>query len=130
MPVRTTKPSFMYGHNYSSHDIKEYDAAGFCCLPACKKFADARLRLGLVLGAPFAWHDLYPSNRHDLHGHFAGCDKSERHAYLSYPGLVLTYTTMISCLYGGYTLRSPIEAPLITREVLPETYFLLVIYYI
>jgi hypothetical protein len=29
--------------------------------------------------------------------------------------------------YGGYTLRSPIEAPLITREVLPETYFLLVI---
>jgi hypothetical protein len=30
-------------------------------------------------------------------------------------------------LYSGYTLRSPIEAPLITREVLPETYFLLVI---
>jgi hypothetical protein len=30
-------------------------------------------------------------------------------------------------LYGGYTLRSEIEAPLITREVLPETYFLLVI---
>ena len=30
-------------------------------------------------------------------------------------------------LYGGYTLRSLIEAPLITREVLPETYFLLVI---
>jgi hypothetical protein len=29
--------------------------------------------------------------------------------------------------YGGYTLRSEIEAPLITREVLPETYFLLVI---
>ena len=29
--------------------------------------------------------------------------------------------------YGGYTLRSVIEAPLITREVLPETYFLLVI---
>ena len=28
--------------------------------------------------------------------------------------------------YGGYTLRSLIEAPLITREVLPETYFLLV----
>jgi hypothetical protein len=28
--------------------------------------------------------------------------------------------------YSGYTLRSPIEAPLITREVLPETYFLLV----
>jgi hypothetical protein len=25
--------------------------------------------------------------------------------------------------YGGYTLRSEIEAPLITREVLPETYF-------
>ena len=30
-------------------------------------------------------------------------------------------------VYGGYTLRSEIEAPLITREVLPETYFLLVI---
>jgi hypothetical protein len=29
--------------------------------------------------------------------------------------------------YGGYTLRSEIEAPLITREVLPETYFLLAI---
>jgi hypothetical protein len=29
--------------------------------------------------------------------------------------------------YGGYTLRSLIEAPLITREVLSETYFLLVI---
>jgi hypothetical protein len=29
--------------------------------------------------------------------------------------------------YGGYTLRSVIEAPLITREVLHETYFLLVI---
>ena len=29
--------------------------------------------------------------------------------------------------YGGYTLRSEIEAPLITREGLPETYFLLVI---
>jgi hypothetical protein len=29
--------------------------------------------------------------------------------------------------YGGYTLRSVIEAPLITREVLLETYFLLVI---
>ena len=29
--------------------------------------------------------------------------------------------------YGGYTLRSEIEAPLITREVLPGTYFLLVI---
>jgi hypothetical protein len=29
--------------------------------------------------------------------------------------------------YGGYTLRSLIEAPLVTREVLPETYFLLVI---
>ena len=29
--------------------------------------------------------------------------------------------------YGGYILRSEIEAPLITREVLPETYFLLVI---
>jgi hypothetical protein len=27
----------------------------------------------------------------------------------------------------GYTLRSEIEAPFITREVLPETYFLLVI---
>ncbi len=32
-----------------------------------------------------------------------------------------------SATYGGYTLRSEIEAPLITREVLPETYFLLVI---
>ena len=30
-------------------------------------------------------------------------------------------------LYSGYTLRSLIEAPLITREVLPETYFLLVV---
>jgi hypothetical protein len=30
-------------------------------------------------------------------------------------------------LNSGYTLRSEIEAPLITREVLPETYFLLVI---
>ena len=30
-------------------------------------------------------------------------------------------------IYGGYTLRSEIEAPLITREVLPETYFLSVI---
>jgi hypothetical protein len=29
--------------------------------------------------------------------------------------------------YSGYTLRSEIEAPLITREVLPETYFLSVI---
>jgi hypothetical protein len=29
--------------------------------------------------------------------------------------------------FGGYTLRSVIEAPLITREVLPETYFLSVI---
>jgi hypothetical protein len=29
--------------------------------------------------------------------------------------------------YGGHTLRSVIEAPLITREVLPETYFLSVI---
>ena len=31
--------------------------------------------------------------------------------------------------YGGYTLlvRSLIEAPLITREVLPEIYFLLMI---
>jgi hypothetical protein len=29
-------------------------------------------------------------------------------------------------MYSGYTLRSEIEAPLITREVLPETYFLLV----
>ena len=29
--------------------------------------------------------------------------------------------------YGGYSLRSLIEAPLIPREVLPETYFLLVI---
>jgi hypothetical protein len=32
-----------------------------------------------------------------------------------------------TCPYSGYTLRSPIEAPLITREVLPETYYLLVI---
>jgi hypothetical protein len=30
-------------------------------------------------------------------------------------------------LYGGYTRRSEIEAPLITRKVLLETYFLLVI---
>ena len=29
--------------------------------------------------------------------------------------------------YGGYTLRSVIEAPLITREVLPKTDFLVVI---
>ena len=29
--------------------------------------------------------------------------------------------------YSGYTLRLEIEAPLITREVLPETYFLSVI---
>ena len=29
--------------------------------------------------------------------------------------------------YGGYSLRSRIEAPLISREVVPETYFLLVI---
>ena len=29
--------------------------------------------------------------------------------------------------YGGHSLRFRIEAPLITREVLPETYFLLVI---
>ena len=29
--------------------------------------------------------------------------------------------------YGGHTLRSEIEAPLITREFLPETYFLSVI---
>jgi hypothetical protein len=29
-------------------------------------------------------------------------------------------------LISGNTLRSPIEAPLISREVLPETYFLLV----
>ena len=29
--------------------------------------------------------------------------------------------------YSGITLRSEIEASLITREVLPETYFLLVI---
>jgi hypothetical protein len=28
--------------------------------------------------------------------------------------------------YGGISLRSLIEAPLITREVLPETYFLFV----
>ena len=30
-------------------------------------------------------------------------------------------------VYGGYTLRSEIEAPLINRVVLPDTYFLLVI---
>jgi hypothetical protein len=30
-------------------------------------------------------------------------------------------------LYSGTTLRSEIEAPLITREVLPEMYFLLLI---
>jgi hypothetical protein len=30
-------------------------------------------------------------------------------------------------IYSGISLRSLIEAPLITREVLPETYFLLVI---
>ena len=30
-------------------------------------------------------------------------------------------------VYGGHSLRSRIEAPLITREVVPETYFLLVI---
>ena len=29
--------------------------------------------------------------------------------------------------YGGHSLRSRIEAPLISREVVPETYFLLVI---
>ena len=29
--------------------------------------------------------------------------------------------------YGGHSLRFRIEAPLISREVLPETYFLLVI---
>ena len=37
-----------------------------------------------------------------------------------------TYHSLFSP-YGGHTLRSLIEAPLITREVLPETYFLLVI---
>jgi hypothetical protein len=30
-------------------------------------------------------------------------------------------------LYSGYSLRSLIEAPLISQEVLPETYVLLVI---
>jgi hypothetical protein len=30
-------------------------------------------------------------------------------------------------VYGGYTLRSLIEAPLITREILPETFFLSVV---
>ena len=30
-------------------------------------------------------------------------------------------------MYSGNTIRSPIEAPLISREVLPETYFLSVI---
>ena len=32
-----------------------------------------------------------------------------------------------SNLYGGHSLRSRIEAPLISPEVLPETYFLLVV---
>jgi hypothetical protein len=36
-------------------------------------------------------------------------------------------TVIVLQLYSGYTLRSEIEAPLITREVLLETYFLLVI---
>ena len=30
-------------------------------------------------------------------------------------------------LYGGHSLRSRIEAPLISREVVPETHFLMVI---
>jgi hypothetical protein len=30
-------------------------------------------------------------------------------------------------LYGGHSLRSLTEAPLISQEFLPETYFLLVI---
>jgi hypothetical protein len=33
----------------------------------------------------------------------------------------------IHVIYSGITLRSEIEAPLIDREVVPETYFLLVI---
>jgi hypothetical protein len=40
------------------------------------------------------------------------------------------YTTRVPYIEystSGYTLRSEIEAPLITREVLPETNFLLVI---
>jgi hypothetical protein len=37
------------------------------------------------------------------------------------------YQNGAPAMYGGHTLRSLIEAPLITREVLPETYFLLVI---
>ena len=40
---------------------------------------------------------------------------------------LLTAPNFREYFYSGYTLRSPIEAPLITREVLPETYFLLVI---
>ena len=39
--------------------------------------------------------------------------------------VILQY--LLNLVYSGYTLRSEIEAPLITREVLPETYFLLVI---
>jgi hypothetical protein len=33
----------------------------------------------------------------------------------------------LAVAYSGITLRSEIKAPLITREFLPETYFLLVI---
>jgi hypothetical protein len=38
-----------------------------------------------------------------------------------------TTLVVLEVRYSGYTLRSEIEASLITREVLPETYFLLVI---
>jgi hypothetical protein len=41
--------------------------------------------------------------------------------HFSYETFFTTFT------YSGYTLRSEIEAPLITREVLPGTYFLSVI---
>ena len=43
------------------------------------------------------------------------------------PRTSYSHPAMRTIAYGGYTLRSEIEAPLITREVLPETYFLLVI---
>jgi hypothetical protein len=42
-------------------------------------------------------------------------------------GYQIPYSLQHSTVYGGYTLRSVIDAPLITREVLHETYFLLVI---
>ena len=43
------------------------------------------------------------------------------------PWFPADFTASLPACYSGYTLRSPIEAPLTTREVLPETYFLLVI---